>query len=109
MDTIILIMICLIFFLMGFSLGWHAREKAAERIVNKLMDQFDKEQEELETNVIKISIEKHNNTYYVYDKEKNSFMGQASNRKELEDVLAQRFPDKRFLADSDNLKEVGFK
>lgn len=105
---IVSLIICLLFLLMGFSLGWHAREKAAERTVNKLMEQFEKETEE-DTSVIKISIEKHNNTYYVYDKEENSFMGQASNRTELEDILAQRFPGKRFLAESDNLKEVGFK
>ena len=109
MDSIILIIVCLLFLFMGFSLGWHAREKAAERIVNKLMDQLEQSKEELDTSVIKISIEKHNNTYYVYDKENNSFMGQASNRKELEDVLGERFPGKRFLAESDNLKEVGFK
>ena len=36
-------------------------------------------------------------------------MGQGSSRKELEKDLADKFPGKRFLADADNLKEVGFK
>lgn len=107
MDLLILFIICLSFLLIGFNLGWRAREKAAERVVNNFMSQL--QEDEQDEDFIKISIEKHNNTYYVYDKEDNSFMGQATDRKSLEDVLATRFPGKRFLADSSNLKEVGFK
>ena len=107
MDLLIIFIICVTFLFLGFNLGWHAREKAAERMVNKFIDQLQAEQEEVET--ININIEKHNDTYYVYDKDKNSFMGQANNRKELEEVLGKRFPGKRFLADRENLKEVGFK
>lgn len=108
MEVMVSLIIFIMVFVAGFKLGWYAREKAAERIVNKLMDELQGMQPE-EAEVININIEKHNNTYYVYDKDKNSFMGQASNRKELEDVLGARFPGKRFLADRDNLKEVGFK
>ena len=108
MDILILFIVCISFLLLGFNLGWHAREKAAQRVVNKFIDEMQSiEQQEADT--INISIEKHNDTYYVYDKDENSFMGQATNRKELESVLASRFPGKRFMADKDNMKEVGFK
>lgn len=99
--------VCIIVYLLGFRSGWVAREKQAERFVNKFMDEM--ETLEKDDNIINISIEKHNDTYYVYDKDNNSFMGQAINRKELENVLGERFPGKRFIADGSNLKEVGFK
>lgn len=108
MDFIIALLICTLIFFLGVSFGWNLRERMAERVVKKFLEEMEDSAVDSE-NLINISIEKENNTYYVYDKEKNSFMGQATSRKELEDVLAERFPGKRFLADSDNLKEVGFK
>jgi hypothetical protein len=108
MDFIIALLMCTIIFFLGVSFGWNLRERMAERVVKKFLEEMEDSAVDSE-NLINIIIEKENNTYYVYDKEKNSFMGQANSRKELEDVLAERFPGKRFLADSDNLKEVGFK
>ncbi len=108
MDLIINLIACAIIFFLGISFGWQLRERMAERVVKKFLADIEGS-EDLKDNCINIIIEKQNDTYYVYDKENNSFMGQATNRKELEDVLASRFPGKRFLADSDNLKEVGFK
>lgn len=108
MDFIIVVVMCVIVFSLGVNVGWHLRERAAKRIVDKFMEDFHNEQLD-EEEFININIEKHNNTYYVYDKDSNSFMGQASDRIELEKVLAERFPGKRFMADGSNLKEVGFK
>jgi hypothetical protein len=108
MDFIISLIACTLVFFMGVSFGWNLRERMAERVVKKFLKEMEGDQEVKES-FINISIEKHNNTYYVYDKDDNSFMGQASNRIELEKVLGERFPGKRFMADSDNLKEVGFK
>ncbi len=108
MDLIINLIACAIIFFLGISFGWQLRERMAERVVKKFLADIEGS-EDLKHNCINISIEKHNDTYYVYDKDNNSFMGQASTRVELEKVLGERFPGKRFMADGDNLKEVGFK
>lgn len=108
MEFIIITLICFIVFSFGVNVGWHLRERAAKRVVDKFMEEFQNIQPD-EEEFINISIEKHNNTYYVYNKDDNSFMGQAVDRIELEKVLAERFPGKRFMADGSNLKEVGFK
>lgn len=89
--------------------GWVARERAAERRLNQIMDNVtDHVKEQVEKNLIQIKIEHHNGVYYVYSMKDNSFMGQGSTRKELEDVLASKYPEKSFAATHENLVEVGF-
>ena len=64
--------------------------------------------EKVAENTIKVFIEKVKGIYYIYNKENNDFMGQGLTREEVEKVLAERFPNKKFMADTANLKEVGF-
>lgn len=96
-------------FAFGFILGWIFREEIAKRRIDKLMDQLEGEIEEAVTaNLVKIKIEKHKEAYYVFNEETDEFMAQGMNRKELEDSLAKKFPEKNFAATPANLKEVGF-
>ena len=97
-----------IVFTMGFILGWVLREEMAKRRVDKLLEQLGGELEEVAQDLINIKIEHHSGVYYVFNKETDEFMAQAPTRKELEDSLAARYPEKRFAATPENLKEVGF-
>lgn len=102
------VIIC-VSFLVGFVIGWNQREAYAKKRVDFLMDHLnDALDQELKDTTINISIEKQNGVFYVYGKETNDFMGQGTTRKELETVLAERYPDKRFAATKQNLAEVGF-
>jgi len=95
--------------ILGAVWGWYARERHAERKLDNFFSKLDAAVEEkVAENMIRISIEKHKDVFYVYNKENNDFMGQASSKQELEKVLAERYPNKRFMADATNLKEVGF-
>ena len=95
---------------LGFLSGWVQRERAAAKRVENLLDKMQESMdEEIDSTCIRINIEKHNGVYCVYDSEKNQFMGQGDSRLSLEKVLAEKFPGKRFLAETENLKEVGFK
>ena len=94
---------------MGAVYGWYARERHSKRIVDKFMDEIDSAvTERVSENTIKIFIEQVKGVYYIYNKENNDFMGQGSTREEVEKVLAERFPNKKFMADTANLKEMGF-
>jgi len=104
------ILYVLLVFAVGFLFGWNEREKWASKRVDALLNMYDKELEKhVEESRIDIRIEKYNDVYYVYDKDTNDFLAQATNRKDLEEALAARFSGKRFFADVDNLREVGFK
>jgi hypothetical protein len=92
-------------FLMGGVYGWNLRERFAARVLERLVT---KVEEESKPDYIKVVIEKHNDVFYVYNKETNQFMGQGSSKEELEDLLHKNFPGKRFGASEENLAEVGF-
>lgn len=94
---------------LGFYSGWKTREQVATRRMHEIMDQVETAiEEQVNDSVIKIVIEQHNGVYYVYDMNDNSFMAQGKDRKELEGVLASKFPGKTFAASTSNLTEVGF-
>lgn len=95
----------IVIWIMGAVYGWYARERYAKRLVDRFVNQFVEQQaEQISEQFIPIIIEKHNGVFYVYDKEKNDFMAQGSTRRELEDALAKRYPNKRFMAEKENLK-----
>jgi hypothetical protein len=99
-------------FALGFVFGWILREEMAKRRVDKLMAELEgdigEKVESLRKNAIPIKIEIHSGVYYVFNQDTDEFMGQGATRKELEDELAKRHPEKRFIATPENLKEVGF-
>lgn len=95
----------IVIWFLGAVYGWYARERQAKRTIDRFVSQFvDEQVETVSEKFVPIIIEKHGPMFYVYDKDKNEFMAQGSTRRELEDALAKRFPDKRFMADKENLK-----
>jgi hypothetical protein len=101
--------IIFLIFVAGFIFGWESRERAAKKTVERLLDQMEDELDKEKQNGINIKIERNGDFLYVFDSNTDAFMGQATNRMDLEKVLGEKFPGKRFFATSDNLKEVGFK
>ena len=90
---------------LGAVYGWHARERQARRTIDRFFSEVEVPVgEQVNDSVIPIKIDRHNGVFFVYNKETEEFMGQGNTRKELEDVLAKRFPDKKFAADKENLK-----
>ena len=104
-----LFIILLFTFCFGFLLGWHQREQWAKKKVDSLLDQLNTSlDKQISESQIQIKIEKHNDVLYVFNKETDEFMGQGKTRKELEDSLMVKYPNKVFLATTENLKEVNF-
>lgn len=95
--------------LLSFVAGWVAREVAATRKIDQLMAQVEESvTEQVKEHLIPIKIEHHDQMFYVYDLHNNTFMAQGQTRRELESNLEARYPGKRFAAQPENLKEVGF-
>lgn len=108
MEFLILIVAMFI----GALLGWDLRERFATHQIKRFLKEVEEmkapEEDDSDEPKIPITIEKHNNHFYVYNKENNQFMGQAGTREELEEVLMERFPGKKFACSEQTLKEIGF-
>lgn len=106
MEFIPYIVVASIVFALGTLYGWGLRERHATRTLERFLEQAKEEQESEE--LIHIVIEKHNDVFYVYERENRTFMAQGSTREELEENLKKRYPDQRFACPEKILKEVGF-
>ena len=94
---------------LSFFAGWVARERAAARRIDQILNETtEKVKDHIRENVIRIKIEESKGSYYVYNLDNDSFMGQGKSRQELEDVLASKYPGKTFAAEHSNLVEMGF-
>lgn len=90
--------------IMGAVYGWYARERHAERTLNRFVEKMADHIDEQASKLTLIKVEKHNGVLYIYNKENNEFMAQGANRKEVESSLAKRYPEKRFTATPEDLK-----
>lgn len=90
--------------------GWHMREVVARHKMQKLMElaQEMEEDNDLPDNYIRIVIEKHNDTFFVYEEENSTFLAQATSKEDLDESLRARFPGKLFAVKEENLIQVGF-
>jgi hypothetical protein len=107
---ILLLVLAMIF---SIWFGWTMREAVAKHRMHR-MQQLLKFAEELEEdtelpdNYIKIVIEKHDDTFFVYEEDEKTFLAQAKTKEELDKSLRARFPGKLFAVKEENLIEVGF-
>jgi hypothetical protein len=108
MEIILLVVFTFVVWVMGAVSGWNAREKHAKTQVEKHFKHIQEFVEEQEEEQIHIIIEKHNDMLFVYDKETKQFMAQGTSKEDVEKVLVERFPGKRFACHESVLKEVGF-
>lgn len=102
------IIIAIIISLVSFVFGWIVRERYAVRQLEKLLTQVQDMKEESKQDLVFITIEKHDNVFFVYLKETNQFVLQANTQEELEEKLLEKFPGKKFAVKQENLDEVGF-
>ena len=96
---------------LGFTLGWKFRETYAKVRIKKLQSDIENSIEKIENiveDIMPIYIEKYDGSFFAYDNETHLFLAKANNKKELENALKLRFPDKKFACSDSNMNEVGF-
>lgn len=109
MELIIVVVAMVFVYLFGIISGWRLRELHATQQMAALEKELEESiGDEVKKHLIKIRIEKHNDMFYVYDYDANSFMAQGTSKTDLEEKLRVRYPGKTFAADNKNLQEVGF-
>lgn len=104
----ILVLLIAMFFSIWF--GWHMREVVARHKMQQLLKLAEEmeDDDELPDNYIRVTIEKHNDMFFVYDEDDNTFLAQAANQEELDKSLRARFPGKLFAVKEKNLIDMGF-
>jgi hypothetical protein len=109
MELILLVAYTFIVWIGGAVAGWRAREQHAKNVTEKFIEYLQESgQQEDEENVVQINIEKHNDVFYVYDKETHEFMAQGSSKDEVETNLKKRYPGKSFGCSESILSQTGF-
>ncbi len=104
MDFLILFLVAVV----SFVWGWNTRERVAIRQSDRFFENLVKKEIEEQENLIRIKIEKHNGMLFAYHSENSLFIAQANGKEELEEILKQKFPGRRFGCSEENLKEGGF-
>ena len=107
MEIILLVVFTFVVWVMGAVSGWNARETHARKITEEFLENMQQSVQE-DDSVIHITIEKHNNVFYVYDRDTNEFMAQGNTQSEVENNLRKRFPGKSFGCAESVLTETGF-
>lgn len=108
MDILFFLIIIFCVWSYGVFCGWNAREKHAEKQVNKFIHKIENQIQTEIDNMIPITIERHKDIYYVYDEQTKEFMAQGTSKQEVEKALHARYPDKRFACKHEVLEQVGF-
>lgn len=102
----------MILYLLGlvvaFVWGYRFREHLATKKMDNLVQRLSQEMEEVKSNVMLVTIEKHGDMFLVYEKDTNKFLTQSTDQKELGENLKRMFPNKRFAASQQNMREVGY-
>ena len=74
-------------------------EKRIEQKIDAVLTEYRK-------NIIDSKIEYVNNTYFLYNKDTNEFLGQGSTFEELESFVRQKYPDKKFNVPQSELNQL---
>ncbi len=104
-EIFVMAIVVALVYLTGFKRGYDAREQEAIRKLDGLMDAFAEQEKE---NTIRVKIERVDDTFFVYNEDNSSFMAQGKNKNEIARILKERFPDKKFAASEENMRQVGF-
>lgn len=73
-----------------------------DRIIS-IIQEIKRKQEEFEQteNLTEVSIEQHNDRFFVYNKETHLFLGQGSSVDDAMKVVSERFPNNMFVYEAD--------
>jgi ribonuclease HIII len=104
LEIIVMVVVLFVTWLVGAVQGWQAHERMVRRNLRHAIHEFE---EHINETHIKIKIEKHNGMLFVYNYDTNAFMAQGTNRVEIEKQLQEKFPNKKFAAETSQIALFG--
>jgi hypothetical protein len=91
----------------GFILGWFALRVLINYKMKQMLDSI--ANSSVEKKIIPLDFVKMDHAILAYNRETQQFLAQGNTREEITELLKRRFPDTSFIANTQNLKEVGLK
>jgi hypothetical protein len=73
----------------------------------QLKDQLNELDKKVKELFVRVSIEKHGEVYYIFEKETDRFVAQGKTADEIKEIMQQRFPNKTFIATDEEIKSSG--
>jgi hypothetical protein len=92
----------------GFVLGWFALRVLINLKMKRMLDSI-VNTPTTEKKTINLDFVKMDHAILAYNRDTQQFLAQGSTREEITALLLKRFPDTNFMANTQNLKEVGLK
>jgi hypothetical protein len=91
--------------LLGYFLAECVRDIRIRIEMREIENLYDEKIAELKERIIPARIEKENGMLYMYNRETNEFLGQATTFIELEKALREKFPNKLFNVPSKEIEK----
>ena len=91
--------------LIGYFLAECVRNVQTRIELRELEELYDEKITKLKERIIPSRIEEENGMLYIYNRETNEFLGQATTFVELEKTLREKFPDKLFNVPSKEIEK----
>ena len=104
MDTLLVVGIAVMAFVLGIMahqiwvkiVVWHTLREMRQAGID--IEKLLREDEPEVTRDIACRLEQHDGIWFLYNADNNEFVAQGRTRKELDEAVAQRFPDRRVVA-----------
>lgn len=74
-----------------------------------LKEQIKEMTAQIKEQIIHVNIEKHNDVFYLFEKDTHRFIAQGTNFEEVIEHCQKRFKDKSVIADEAQMDQLGFK
>ena len=98
-----------IFWFVVFWLAIKVWQKYLTAKNESLVEQIKDMQVQMKNSFILVDIEKHDNVFYLYDKNTREFIAQGSNFDEIKKNCETRFKGKSVVADEVQMEQLGLK
>jgi type IV secretory pathway VirB6-like protein len=74
-----------------------------------LVEQIKDMQTQIKNSIILVEIEKHDDIFYLYDKDTREFIAQGTNFDEIREHCKTRFKDRAVVANEEQMEQLGLK
>ena len=97
--------------ILGLFLGWMVSKiiqgYLRAKLLLEIQEKVEESQVEIKQHIIMVNVEKHDDVFYLYEKNTDQFIAQGKTIEELSQRCQERFKNHTIIADENDLKSFG--
>ena len=97
--------------ILGLFLGWMVSKiiqgYLRAKLLLEIQEKVEESQVEIKQHIIMVNVEKHDDVFYLYEKNTDQFIAQGKTIEELSRRCQERFKNHTIIADENDLKSFG--